>query len=170
MKKLSVFICSVALVVGFAGAANAYSFSKEIKGDWWFGTGKSYTWGFNFEPVDVYNVGFSMSFFDNESDRFAKEFADLIFDGNQLENRFEVNSGIRTWYGSNLLKLVTGRNFMVRMDGLGGDFRVRGLKFFGECRDDSRSVPVPEPGMMLMLGIALLGLVVVSRRRFNSKV
>ena len=179
MKKYTIQFLSVALIFGTASAVFALPFCDLITGDWWFTAVLSQSLTFdldndnlahgNIGPEDLIlpPVGLSIKFYD-DGDYFALEKAVLLIDG-YFQDKFEVDSGVETWYGSIWFKVFSDHKLTVSLHDAWGDFGVKGLKLFGNYCDVTSGTPVPEPETMLMLGFVLLGLVAISRKRFNHR-
>ena len=69
---------------------------------------------------------------------------------------------LRFWLGRTLLAWLSNETFN---EGIGLDRVCKGATV--DLKLKYKTASVPEPGTMMMLGSVLLGLVAVSRKRFN---
>jgi hypothetical protein len=158
MKKYKILFCSLLLILGTAGALYAFSFTDVRAVNRWLKPGESVFMGFNYDQsrqVDRVSIDF-----EDDGDR-ANEYSNVHINQSLLA-RFEVNDGTLSW------NLASLRNFNLNVFDRSGTFKVKRISTFGTCKEPP-STSVPEPGTMLSLGFVLLGLVVVSRKRFRKE-
>ena len=183
MKKYIILICSLALVLGMVGAAGALTFTDtQLLFRTYSGTGSD-SWyhntpdGLNVPPDTVNSATLCILAWlvDGSNDYIEVEgvgsatlnngtwFFGLSWTG------IDIGDTFATWIAKddtiNDLKVTLnydeqgwcGKNFMT--------IKTSTLKLDYE----KGSIPVPEPQTMLMLGSILLGLVAVTRKRFNDR-
>lgn len=158
MKKLTILWCSLLLILGTAGALYAFSFTDVREVNRYLKTGESVFLDFNYDQSRQVNKIF-INFRDDADHQ--NEYSRVSINKSLL-SRFEVNDGTLSW---NLAYL---RNFNLNVFDSGGTFWVNWIRISGKYNEPP-STSVPEPGTMLMLGSVLLGLVAISRKRFNQR-
>jgi hypothetical protein len=191
MKKLAVLICSLALVFGVVGNAAALNFTVPNDSDvdlnnvWGWGSltyEMASTTSFTLNPGDpTQTIDFFTLNASGSGGGYATINADLIFNEPDLSVSGSggalwgslgfISGGILGWYsqpdlvniGGNVISIM----FEQGVDIVCGTGPVTVHAYITNLGDGS--VPVPEPGTMLMLGFVLLSLVGVSRKRFSNR-
>jgi hypothetical protein len=191
MKKLIIFLCSLAMVFALAEGASALSYSivdvtkftktgttpaedliKFGRGDVnkLDGIGDYVYWKQQFEfippAVSITDASLEILFCDDEYDRNFRKMEFAFGYGEDHNFDFgEIDSGFVGPYALNVDYLRDGM-FKVKVASVWGDFYIKKsvLKVNYEG-----AAPVPEPSTILLMGAGLLGLVTVGRRKFNRK-
>ena len=177
MKKFAILLCSLALVFSIVGVATAVPWTWT---DSWDPTdvllnsnNKFYHYQHNinddgFSPLSDFVTDYKLSIFLSDNNDLASEAAYIsapltggIYNFNLNNNTFGVSL-------SGLIEINTLGILDVTITRLWGDFYFE-KSYLTATGHEVASVPVPEPGTMLMLGSVLLGLVAVSRKRFNNR-
>ena len=185
MKNFLVFLCSVFLVFGILGSAEAIPY-LDVDGDHdgsvWMGevTNPSETWVFDLvnDTLDIGNIGvndivdtaFTGITIDlagpDLGDRWL-EFADLSFDGTPILNNIEVDNGVYTfnvlaYFETDYILSVTIDDVHHSAGLVPANFLVDEIRVYGQYT-------VPEPATMLLLGCGLIGLAGLGRKKFRRK-
>lgn len=181
MKKLLGFLCTVALVFGMVGVANALPYldvNGDHSGSVWMGTllNPAETWIFDLDD-DMLDIGdinagdtilsakLTINITDNDPDDnewWKFEFADLGLDGTNIYNDVEVDPGV---FSIDVIAFVADHQLNVTIDDIWGNFWVNEISIVG----DYETAPVPEPATILLVGTGLLGIIGFGRKRFNKK-
>jgi hypothetical protein len=188
MKKLTVLLCSLALVLGIVGYADALLFTNVQTIDKCLAEGPianifttdkvtyQHATPGDFEvPPDTVNsatLEILAQYVNGNNDVVTVK-------GSAVGN---LNSGGWFWNGwsssifdihTTFTNWTTGSPFSVTIDANGclldGYLKIATSTFKLDYENGDGVVSVPEPETMLMLGFVLLGLVGVSRKRFNNR-
>jgi hypothetical protein len=185
MKKVTVFLCSLAMVFCVAGVAGAISFSEtktlnELMyegGDtfsYWHSTPGDFEVPFDTVESATLKIVGSFVSSDNNVVEVSEQFVgnlttgfflstsyfniESIFDswGTGAPFRITINTNGKFWDGALLLSSST---FNLNYENLVAPIGTT----------PNGVAPVPEPSTVLLMGVGLLGLVAVGRRKFNCK-
>lgn len=190
MKKLAIAIFSLTLIVGFCGAVSAtpitftdttnfYSNSTGPDGDdleaWggqsaneleYFGDYVVWSHNFGFDPpaTDILSGSLTLSLSDDKYDPWFAPFEfGFVLAEDGTWGAGEVDTGDYN-FNINTSYLLNGE-FTVGLMSLGGDFFIDK----SDLTITYETAPVPEPATLLLLGTGLLGVVAVSRKKYNKK-
>jgi hypothetical protein len=184
MKKLTVFLCSLAMVfsvVGIAGAAS-YSFNDLI--DTWT---RAEIDAIMVTPCDPLNYTHNLNDYVNfaAGDVVTSATLELDFTNDFTDAWGYLNEYVIAYYDGvkwSVGEVDNGQHSisvdvdLLNVDGLlGVNIQVLNSGSRTAWLDHSRlygtasTAPVPEPSTILLMGAGLLGLVAVGRRKFNRK-
>ena len=194
MKKLTVFLCSAALVFGLAGFAGATSYNFEDMIDSWGPLNVDAAWigqnhplsyshdvndDVNFLAGDlVTSATLELDFTNDHTDEYGRfiirydfrEFASAAYDGQnwiigEVDNgQYDIGFNV-DWLNDNGFLDVT----VSVWNPLGtATAWLDHSRLYGTAETHD-TAPVPEPSTILLMGAGLLGLVAVGRRKFNRK-
>ena len=186
------FLCAIMLVFGMMGTASADLYDDTIVDNYWFNSSNTiHTWTFDLNndslligdinSGDTINSAYlNMGFYDDIlSDPIVGfggsfpfyypilegERGSLLTDGSVRLNNVEIGFA-NTFASINVLaQLVTDHVLGVTVEWVSGDFGVVG----GTLNGEYTPAPVPEPATILLMGVGLLGMVGIGRKRFNKK-
>jgi hypothetical protein len=168
MKKFSVFLCAILLVLGTSGVASASLFLSEQAGSWDINDSTTQTWEFDLDattPMDSDDI---------ITDAYFNAFATYSAYNDEAEIQFDMGSiGTYNWqwiivgYGilADVYTEVVGDHYLkVGMTAADGDRFTVKLAGVGGCY-----TAVPEPATMLLLGCSIFGIAGIGRKKFFKK-
>ena len=182
MKKILTFFCSVALVLGLCGMAAAvpYQWTDVVTEDVYFsnvrqGGVRSYTYvheiwdgadGFVAGKDLVTSYSLTIGLYDDDSGD-GSERVRINLPGRTTDGTYEVNfTDVELGFSvEGLVMLNTTGELKVNLRRLAGDF------YFGDSTlvaSGDKASPVPEPATLFLLGVGLLGIGLLTKRRTGA--
>ena len=179
MKKFTIFLCSLVMLIGMSGVAAAAPYTWvdtiDFNPDVYIGSWDSFSYqhditdqGFDgiLQGDYVESYSLTVSLYDDGGRRDWGELAyinqpGLIGDG---FFDFSYTSAEYGWSIAGLLQLNFLGTLDVTINSIYGDFYLDQSTLVA----DGATAPVPEPATMLLLGTGLLGLVAFGRKRFKK--
>ena len=189
MKKITILLCSLTLVFGIVGYADALLFTNVQTIDKCLAEGPIAniftTDKITYQHATPHDFGVPPDTVNSATLKILAQYVNgnndvVSVEGSAVGN---LDSGGWFWNGwsSSIFDIKTtftdwwtkGAPFSVTIDANGclfdGYLKIATSTFTLDYENGDGTVSVPEPGTMLMLGFVLLGLVGVSRKRFNNR-
>jgi len=174
MKKILVIFCAILFVLGFAGSANAISYTDLYESGILMGSFSSVSWtfdinkdGFNPETQDVTSASVTLNLSDDKEKWYYTEWA--ILDVGENWFLWEVDSGRINYSLMSTMTLSDSGFVDADLYNVGGDFVFNTAKLYAEGTDPiPNSAHTSEPATMFMFGSGLIGVAFLGRKKFGK--
>jgi len=177
MKKLLVNFCTILLVLGVAGAANAIPYTDFYDAEkfsmnpfdsvfWTFDITND---GFNPETQDVTSASVKLNLSDDKRDRFPWVEVAVLGVGTNVFG-WEVDSGNVSFALTSLMTLSDTGHIDAALICLWGDFIFNSstLNAVGTEPVAAVAAHAAEPASMFLFGTGLIGIAVIVRKKFRK--